>query len=115
MVEVRREVDGPLLEVDEVNLYAVVAMRRGKILFSDEERVHRDLLLVEADSPEEAAHVVTKKQSVGALDDGLTMEVREVGAIREVWHAQYDGPPMDDHRATSAKLMVTRRVDLERV
>ena len=98
-----------------MNSYAVVATRRGTALGSKEQKVYVSRHLVEAESPELAIHDLARSSSVAALADGVTYEVYAVGDRIQVWHGQYDGPPMDDHRPTSAKLVFSRRLDLERV
>lgn len=97
-----------------MNQYAIVSTRTAKPILSREEKVIVNRDLVEAESPELAIHELAKKSSVAALDDGVTYEVYAVGDRLQVWYGQYDEPPMDDHRATSAKLVFSRRLDLER-
>lgn len=64
--------------------------------------------VVEADTASQARAQIISRCSVLSLDEGVTLEIAPLDF--DTCHrflAKYDGPPMDEHRATDAKLQVT--------
>ena len=79
----------------------------GNMVFSGKGK-HVDTRFVEAETAEDAIREVTKKMSVLSLDYGIRIDVVPLdweGVVTAF--AKYDGEPMKDHSATSAKLVIT--------
>lgn len=67
----------------------------------------RSQLIIVANNPEDAARKAISRFSVLHLEQGALVAVWTLGNFPAQFHAQYDGPAMnDDHTATDAKLVI---------